>query len=176
MTGTDKCPKCDYCSDTAFEECPKCGIIVKKFIEAQKRQEKQKKIEELEKKLHKIEKIYTPSKPRNLCENKKSFVNFIKGKKSAILSNPSNLIEKIKPSLNFINFTLIAILSIFLLAAIISMTSDHKETSTVDWVSKCGVYYKEMERANYAYLYGGGTKPEFEEARRRWQECVLRNK
>lgn len=51
MTNTYKCPKCDYSSDTAFEECPKCGIIIKKFIGAQKRQEKQKKIEELEKKI-----------------------------------------------------------------------------------------------------------------------------
>lgn len=51
MTNTYKCPKCDYSSDTAFEECPKCGVIIKKFIGAQKRQEKQKKIEELEKKI-----------------------------------------------------------------------------------------------------------------------------
>ena len=43
MTNTNKCPKCDYSSDTAFEECPKCGIIINKFIGAQKRQEKQKK-------------------------------------------------------------------------------------------------------------------------------------
>ena len=51
MTTTGNCPKCGYSSEKSFDECPTCRIIIKEFIEAQKRQEKQKKIEELERKI-----------------------------------------------------------------------------------------------------------------------------
>ena len=74
MSSINKCPKCGYSSDMAFEECPKCGVITKKIIEIQNRQEKQKRIEELEKRLCELEKIDTPSKPRYLREKAKFFV------------------------------------------------------------------------------------------------------
>jgi len=162
MPSINKCPKCGYSSDIAFEECPKCGLIIEKFIEIQKRQEKQKRIEKLEKKLDELEKIDTPFKLNNLGEKK-------------------------KPSLNFINITLSAFFLILILIFIAisfmprdhkETSRDHKETSAGGWatISKCEVYYREMQRANYAYLHGGGTKAEIEEARRRWQECILRYK
>jgi len=33
---TNNCPKCGYNSETAFDECPRCGIIVKKFLKIEK--------------------------------------------------------------------------------------------------------------------------------------------
>ena len=32
MAATTKCPKCDYAADSKFAECPRCGIIVSKFL------------------------------------------------------------------------------------------------------------------------------------------------
>ncbi|GBC61178.1 zinc ribbon domain-containing protein [Desulfonema ishimotonii] len=37
MQTVTRCPKCGYTSDTAFAECPRCGIIVEKFLEIQAR-------------------------------------------------------------------------------------------------------------------------------------------
>lgn len=56
MLSKNKCPQCGYSADIAFEECHQCGVIIKKFVEAQKRQEKQKRIKELEKKIVEKEK------------------------------------------------------------------------------------------------------------------------
>jgi uncharacterized protein YxjI len=33
---TNNCPKCSYNSETAFDECPRCGIIVEKFLKIEK--------------------------------------------------------------------------------------------------------------------------------------------
>ncbi|MGA1871998.1 MAG: phospholipid scramblase-related protein [bacterium] len=36
MITAQKCPKCDFISDTEFDDCPKCGVIVSKFLEREK--------------------------------------------------------------------------------------------------------------------------------------------
>jgi uncharacterized protein YxjI len=32
MASTTQCPKCDYTAESGFAECPRCGIIVSKFL------------------------------------------------------------------------------------------------------------------------------------------------
>jgi len=151
MSSINKCPKCGYSSDMAFEECPKCGVIIEKFIEAQKRQEKQKRIEKLEKRLDELEKIDTPSKPRNLREKAKSFVNFIKEK----LAIPPNLPKsrgKIKSFVFNYNKTLIICFLLFFVL-IISTTfysSEQKAKTVIATIEQLKNFPQDFEGKNVA--------------------------
>ena len=40
MKTTKKCPKCGFAANAGFGECPRCGVIVGKFM-SQKRQDKE---------------------------------------------------------------------------------------------------------------------------------------
>lgn len=42
MTGKTKCPKCGYTQDIPFSECSRCGIIIKKYLEKEKQEERVK--------------------------------------------------------------------------------------------------------------------------------------
>jgi len=153
MSSINKCPKCGYSSDMAFEECPKCGLVIEKFMKIENSKKRQKRIEELERELNTLKIKYAPSKESQFLKRVKFYAEY-------------NSITKF--------IFVFAVLFILSLPALIFRES--KTSNGHAYVYNCMGYYKEMERADHAYLYGGGTKAEFEKARRRWQECVLRNK
>ena len=39
MEEVNVCPKCGFNSDSGFTECPKCGVIVVKFLENERRKD-----------------------------------------------------------------------------------------------------------------------------------------
>ncbi|MFH1980916.1 MAG: hypothetical protein ABIL58_03645 [Pseudomonadota bacterium] len=56
---TNICPKCSYRSDETFNECPKCGIIVEKFLKRKGNEESKAKIAALENQKNKLKKEIT---------------------------------------------------------------------------------------------------------------------
>jgi hypothetical protein len=79
MAETNICPNpnCDFNSDTAFDECPKCGIVVDKFMRTQRIRDKEKELEKVEGKLKEAEqgvKEYEKRSSRRMWRKRKAIL------------------------------------------------------------------------------------------------------